>query len=77
MIVGEGKPENQNHATIFAFGEGLQAIDMNQDNCLCEALKARNLLMELQPSTKVGGRGQEGHALEWWWWEGGGGGGHF
>ena len=24
VIVGEGKPENQNHATIFAFGEGLQ-----------------------------------------------------
>lgn len=24
------QPENQNHSTIFAFGEALQAIDMNQ-----------------------------------------------
>ena len=29
-IMGEGKPENQNHAIIFTRGEGLQAIDMNQ-----------------------------------------------
>lgn len=29
-ILGEGKPENQNHAIIFTRGEGLQAIDMNQ-----------------------------------------------
>lgn len=28
--LGEGKPENQNHAIIFTRGEGLQAIDMNQ-----------------------------------------------
>jgi 1,3-beta-glucan synthase len=51
IILGEGKPENQNHATIFAHGEALQAIDMNQDNQLCEAYKMRNLLTELQPST--------------------------
>lgn len=31
-ILGEGKPENQNHAIIFTRGEGLQAIDMNQVN---------------------------------------------
>ncbi len=30
VILGEGKPENQNHATIFAHHEGIQAIDMNQ-----------------------------------------------
>jgi hypothetical protein len=30
VIIGEGKPENQNHAVIFAFGEALQTIDMNQ-----------------------------------------------
>lgn len=30
VVLGEGKPENQNHAAVFAFGEGLQAIDMNQ-----------------------------------------------
>lgn len=28
--VGEGKPNNQNHAIIFTRGEALQAIDMNQ-----------------------------------------------
>ena len=30
VILGEGKPENQNHAIIFTRGEGLQTIDMNQ-----------------------------------------------
>ncbi|KAL0362554.1 UNVERIFIED_CONTAM: putative callose synthase 8, partial [Sesamum calycinum] len=44
--IGEGKPENQNHAIIFTRGEALQAIDMNQDNYLEEALKMRNLLQE-------------------------------
>ncbi|KAL1565196.1 Callose synthase 3 [Salvia divinorum] len=45
-IMGEGKPENQNHAIIFTRGEGLQTIDMNQDNYMEEALKMRNLLQE-------------------------------
>ncbi|GAB2246066.1 hypothetical protein Droror1_Dr00001559 [Drosera rotundifolia] len=45
-ILGEGKPENQNHAVIFTRGEGLQTIDMNQDNYMEEALKMRNLLQE-------------------------------
>ncbi|KAL0435479.1 UNVERIFIED_CONTAM: Callose synthase 3 [Sesamum radiatum] len=45
-ILGEGKPENQNHAIIFTRGEGLQTIDMNQDNYMEEALKMRNLLEE-------------------------------
>ncbi|MBA0654649.1 hypothetical protein Goklo_021614, partial [Gossypium klotzschianum] len=45
-IIGEGKPENQNHAIIFTRGEALQTIDMNQDNYLEEALKVRNLLQE-------------------------------
>ncbi|KAJ0019986.1 hypothetical protein Pint_31311 [Pistacia integerrima] len=45
-ILGEGKPENQNHAIIFTRGEGLQIIDMNQDNYMEEALKMRNLLQE-------------------------------
>ncbi|OIW00473.1 hypothetical protein TanjilG_05823 [Lupinus angustifolius] len=44
--LGEGKPENQNHALIFTRGEALQTIDMNQDNYLEEALKMRNLLEE-------------------------------
>ncbi|GLJ07080.1 hypothetical protein SUGI_0057310 [Cryptomeria japonica] len=45
--IGEGKPENQNHAIIFTRGEALQTIDMNQDNYLEEAYKMRNLLEEL------------------------------
>ncbi|KAL9175691.1 hypothetical protein ABFS82_02G128300 [Erythranthe guttata] len=45
-ILGEGKPENQNHAIIFTRGEGLQTIDMNQDNYMEEAFKMRNLLQE-------------------------------
>ncbi|GAA0165996.1 hypothetical protein LIER_21259 [Lithospermum erythrorhizon] len=44
--IGEGKPENQNHAIIFSRGEALQTIDMNQDNYLEEAFKMRNLLEE-------------------------------
>ncbi|KDO19032.1 hypothetical protein SPRG_15218 [Saprolegnia parasitica CBS 223.65] len=43
-IVGEGKPENQNHAIIFTRGEMLQCIDMNQDGYLEECLKMPNLL---------------------------------
>lgn len=32
--IGEGKPENQNHAIVFTRGEALQAIDMNQVNLM-------------------------------------------
>ncbi|KAJ7552358.1 hypothetical protein O6H91_06G052300 [Diphasiastrum complanatum] len=46
--LGEGKPENQNHAIIFTRGEALQTIDMNQDNYLEEAFKMRNLLEEFK-----------------------------
>lgn len=46
VILGEGKPENQNCSIIFCFGEVIQAIDMNQDNYLCEAVKMRNLINE-------------------------------
>ena len=45
-VLGEGKPENQNHAIIFTRGENLQTIDMNQSNYFEEALKMRNLLEE-------------------------------
>ncbi|KAF7834153.1 callose synthase 5 [Senna tora] len=51
--IGEGKPENQNHAVIFTRGEALQAIDMNQDNYLEEALKMRNLLEEFSENHGV------------------------
>ncbi|KMZ59025.1 1,3-beta-glucan synthase [Zostera marina] len=46
IAIGEGKPENQNHAVIFTRGEALQTIDMNQDNYLEEAFKMRNVLEE-------------------------------
>ncbi|XP_074319213.1 putative callose synthase 8 isoform X1 [Silene latifolia] len=58
--IGEGKPENQNHAIIFTRGEALQTIDMNQDNYLEEAYKMRNVLQEFledrghQPPSIVG-----------------------
>jgi len=48
IVIGEGKPENQNHAICFDFGECLQTIDMNQDNFLLEAMKMRSLLQELK-----------------------------
>ncbi|KAL6606076.1 hypothetical protein ACP70R_041729 [Stipagrostis hirtigluma subsp. patula] len=51
--LGEGKPENQNHAIIFTRGEALQTIDMNQDNYLEEALKMRNLLEEFNENHGV------------------------
>ena len=51
IILGEGKPENQNASIIFCFGEAIQAIDMNQDNYLFEALKMRNLMSEFNPPT--------------------------
>ncbi|KAJ4773866.1 glucan synthase-like 10 [Rhynchospora pubera] len=46
--LGEGKPENQNHAIIFTRGNAVQTIDMNQDNYFEEALKMRNLLEEFE-----------------------------
>lgn len=47
-VLGEGKPENQNHAIIFTRGRYLQAIDMNQDGYFEEALKMRNVLLEFK-----------------------------
>ncbi|KAL2241247.1 UNVERIFIED_CONTAM: Callose synthase 5 [Sesamum indicum] len=60
--IGEGKPENQNHAIVFTRGEAIQTIDMNQDNYLEEAFKMRNLLEEfnedhgVRPPTILGVR---------------------
>ena len=48
LKLGEGKPENQNHAVIFTRGDAVQTIDMNQDNYFEEALKMRNLLEEFR-----------------------------
>ncbi|PNH12435.1 1,3-beta-glucan synthase component FKS1, partial [Tetrabaena socialis] len=64
VILGEGKPENQNHAIIFCFGEALQTIDMNQDNALAEALKMRNLLQELAPERETRAARRAAGALE-------------
>mmetsp|Transcript_8911 Transcript_8911/g.21917 ORF Transcript_8911/g.21917 Transcript_8911/m.21917 type:complete len:2135 (-) Transcript_8911:326-6730(-) len=61
-IIGEGKPENQNHAIIFTRGEFVQTIDMNQEGYFEEAVKMRNLLEEFdkddsrKPTTIVGFR---------------------
>ena len=55
-IIGEGKPENQNHAMIFTRGRFLQTVDMNQDGYFEEALKMRNLLEEFQPPSSCGKR---------------------
>ena len=57
IMLGEGKPENQNHAMIFTRGEKLQTIDMNQCGYFEEALKMRNLLHEFvrNPSASIVG----------------------
>lgn len=52
--LGEGKPENQNHAIVFTRGNAVQTIDMNQDNYFEEALKMRNLLEEFDSSRDHG-----------------------
>ena len=52
-VIGEGKPENQNHAIIFTRGRYLQAIDMNQDGYFEEALKMRNLLQEFDSGSAI------------------------
>ncbi|KAL0699345.1 hypothetical protein Bca4012_055467 [Brassica carinata] len=52
--LGEGKPENQNHAIVFTRGNAIQTIDMNQDNYFEEALKMRNLLEEFDPACDHG-----------------------
>ncbi|KXZ42315.1 hypothetical protein GPECTOR_163g143 [Gonium pectorale] len=49
VILGEGKPENQNSAVPYCTGVLLQAIDMNQDNTLAQAFKLRNITLEFEP----------------------------
>ncbi|CAA2999737.1 callose synthase 11-like [Olea europaea subsp. europaea] len=53
LKLGEGKPENQNHAIIFTRGDAVQTIDMNQDNYFEEALKMRNLLEEFKTTCGI------------------------
>jgi len=52
-VIGEGKPENQNHAIIFTRGEKLQTIDMNQEGYFEECLKMRNVLEEFSLSKRA------------------------
>ena len=52
-VLGEGKPENQNHSLIFSRGRFLQAVDMNQDGYFEEALKMRNLLQEFDSGCTI------------------------
>lgn len=52
-VLGEGKPENQNHAIVFSRGRYLQAIDMNQDGYFEEAIKMRNLLQEFDSGCAI------------------------
>lgn len=54
-VLGEGKPENQNHAIIFTRGRYLQAIDMNQDGYFEESLKMRNALEEFNDNCVIVG----------------------
>eukprot|EP00239_Pterosperma_sp_CCMP1384_P008580 CAMPEP_0197857878 /NCGR_PEP_ID=MMETSP1438-20131217/31299_1 /TAXON_ID=1461541 /ORGANISM="Pterosperma sp., Strain CCMP1384" /LENGTH=305 /DNA_ID=CAMNT_0043473869 /DNA_START=18 /DNA_END=931 /DNA_ORIENTATION=- len=54
-ILGEGKPENQNHAIIFSRGEYVMTLDMNQDNYMGESYKIRNLLEQFQGKTRIVG----------------------
>lgn len=49
-VLGEGKPENQNHAVIFTRGEHVMAIDMNQEGYFEDAFKMRNFLQEFAAS---------------------------
>jgi callose synthase len=49
-VLGEGKPENQNHAVIFTRGEHIMAIDMNQEGYFEDAFKMRNFLQEFAAS---------------------------
>ncbi|KAL1503395.1 hypothetical protein AB1Y20_011446 [Prymnesium parvum] len=54
-IIGEGKPENQNHAIIFTRGHYLQTLDMNQESYPGEAFKLRNLLECFVGSVRIVG----------------------
>jgi callose synthase len=54
-VLGEGKPENQNHAIVFTRGRYIQAIDMNQDGYFEESLKMRNVLQEFDSGCAIVG----------------------
>ncbi|KAG8784614.1 1,3-beta-D-glucan synthase, partial [Ceratobasidium sp. 428] len=47
-ILGDGKSDDRNHATILYCVEYLQLIDTNQDNYLKECLRVRNICGELE-----------------------------
>lgn len=60
-IIGEGKPENQNHAIIFTRGEAVQAIDMNQVSNI--NLKSNTSLIDYLGQTVIVGQFLVGQLL--------------
>jgi 1,3-beta-glucan synthase component/1,3-beta-glucan synthase subunit FKS1, domain-1 len=52
--IGEGKPENQNFAKIFAHGRVLQTLDMNQECYFEEGLKLPNVLQLIDDAYILG-----------------------
>ena len=55
-MLGEGKPENQNHAIIFTRGEGLQTIDMNQVCIIGSSYPARSEERRVGKECRIGCR---------------------
>jgi hypothetical protein len=53
IIVGYGKPENQNHMLTFVRGRHAQLIDMNQDLYVEDALMMPNLLQEFRENPEL------------------------
>lgn len=51
-MLGDGKSDNQNTASVFVRGEVVQLIDANQDHYFEEALKIRNVLSMLEFSKR-------------------------
>jgi callose synthase len=52
LKLGEGKPENQNHALIFTRGDAVQTIDMNQVSPTPARLILRKVLLQFEIVTE-------------------------
>lgn len=52
LKLGEGKPENQNHALIFTRGDAVQTIDMNQVCPNPERVQLRKVLLKFEIVTQ-------------------------
>ncbi|XP_042485900.1 callose synthase 7-like isoform X2 [Macadamia integrifolia] len=53
-VIGEGKPENQNHAIIFTRGEALQTMDMNQEFLRCRPGQQKPSILGLREHISTG-----------------------